>query len=71
MAVDLYEGEVELKRVKESEIGWIVEQAIADRGNGPEIIEIPRRDHPVEEGQRWVGDPENDEWVLCGPKKKH
>jgi hypothetical protein len=79
MAVEMYPGEVELKRVKEKNIGWSAEQVIADRGNGPEIIEIPKRDHPIEKGQRWVLDRGDDlhdedfpeqEWVLLGPKAK-
>lgn len=79
MAVELYDGEVELKRVKEKDIGWVTSQTIADRGNGAEIIEVKTRDHPVEKGQRWVLDrgddlydrkPENQEWVLLGPAKK-
>jgi hypothetical protein len=79
MAVELYPGEVELKRVKEKDIGWTTEQVIADRGEGPEIIDLPHRVHPVEKGQRWVLDRGDDlydenfadqEWVLLGPKKK-
>jgi hypothetical protein len=79
MAVELYPGEVELKRVKEKDIGWTTRQEIADRGNGAEIIDIQTRDHPLGNGQRWVLDRggdwmdldfDNQEWVLLGPKKK-
>jgi hypothetical protein len=79
MGVELYPGEVEIKRVKEKDIEWTTEQVIADRGNGPEIVDIPKRVHPLEKGQRWVLDPGDDfydenpgdhEWVLLGPKKK-
>jgi hypothetical protein len=78
MAVELYPGEHEIKRVKEKDIGWNTEQVIADRGNGPEIIDMKVRDHPVKPGQRWVYDrgddiydehPKEHEWVLVGPKK--
>jgi hypothetical protein len=79
MAVELYPGEVELKRVKERDIGWTTEQTIADRGSGPEIVDLKVRDHPIEKGQRWVLDRGDDlydkhfadqEWVLLGQKKK-
>lgn len=62
MAIDIPKGEVELKRVKESEI--------ARNPDGT-------RQHPVQEGQRWVydrcgdtldRDPGNHEWVLLGPE---
>jgi len=78
MSIELYPGEVELKRVKEKNIGWVTEQVIADRGNGPEIIDVKTRDHPVKPGQRWVLDAGDDiydkhpgehEWVLLGPSK--
>lgn len=80
MTIELHEGEKELKRVKESDITWRKENRSllkVDGSGSPYIEEVEDslRDHPLEDGQRWVLDrngdgyernPGDHEWVLVG-----
>lgn len=80
MAVELYEGETELRRVREDAVTWRKENRSllkVDGSGAPFIEEVEDnlRDLPFEDGQRWVLDRGHDiyekdagshEWVLVG-----